>query len=52
MVEVPITFADRELGASKMSSAIVREALLRVAAWGTQARLSALRQMLGGEKRR
>jgi dolichol-phosphate mannosyltransferase len=52
VVEVPITFADRELGASKMSSAIVREALLRVAVWGTQARLSTLRHMLGGDRRR
>ncbi len=52
VVEVPITFADRELGASKMSSAIVREALLRVAMWGTQSRLSTLRHMLGGDKGR
>ena len=32
--EVPITFADRELGQSKMSGRIVVEALLRVTAWG------------------
>ena len=32
--EVPITFADRELGQSKMSGAIVVEALLRVTLWG------------------
>ncbi len=36
VVEVPITFAERERGASKMSSAIVREALWRVTVWGAQ----------------
>jgi dolichol-phosphate mannosyltransferase len=51
VVEVPITFADRERGASKMSSKIVREALLRVGIWGTQARLQALRQVFGGKRR-
>jgi dolichol-phosphate mannosyltransferase len=33
VAEVPITFSDRGLGESKMSSAIVREALLRVVVW-------------------
>lgn len=33
VVEVPITFTDRSAGESKMSGAIVREALLRVVAW-------------------
>lgn len=33
MTEVPITFTDRSLGQSKMSSAIVREAVLRVLVW-------------------
>jgi dolichol-phosphate mannosyltransferase len=50
VVEVPITFADRERGASKMSSKIVREALWRVGIWGTQARLQALRQVFGGKR--
>jgi dolichol-phosphate mannosyltransferase len=50
VVEVPITFADRERGASKMSSKIVREALWRVGIWGTQARLRALRQVFGGTR--
>lgn len=43
VVEVPIRFAERERGASKMSSSIVREALWRVTVWGTQARWNALR---------
>ena len=34
VVEVPITFADRERGESKMDSSIVREAFVRVTAWG------------------
>ena len=50
VVEVPITFADRERGTSKMSSKIVREALWRVGLWGTRARFDALRQVLGGKR--
>jgi len=34
VVEVPITFVERELGTSKMSRAIVAEALWRVTVWG------------------
>jgi dolichol-phosphate mannosyltransferase len=51
VVEVPITFADRERGASKMSSAVVREALWRVTAWGVEARRDALRRALRTEQR-
>lgn len=32
--EVPITFVERDLGASKMSNAIIREALVKVTGWG------------------
>ncbi|MFY1694024.1 MULTISPECIES: polyprenol monophosphomannose synthase [unclassified Solwaraspora] len=42
IVEVPITFAEREQGASKMSAAIVREALWRVTVWGLRARRDAV----------
>ncbi|MFC4110073.1 polyprenol monophosphomannose synthase [Micromonospora zhanjiangensis] len=38
-VEVPITFAERERGASKMSPTIVGEALWRVTVWGVRGRL-------------
>jgi dolichol-phosphate mannosyltransferase len=48
---VPITFAEREFGASKMSSAIVREALWRVTVWGVRARRDALRRTLRSESR-
>lgn len=34
VVEVPITFVEREAGTSKMSGAIIREALIKVTAWG------------------
>jgi len=34
VVEVPITFIEREHGTSKMSSAIVREALWLITTWG------------------
>ena len=34
VVEVPIEFVERELGDSKMTGSIVREALWRVTAWG------------------
>jgi dolichol-phosphate mannosyltransferase len=51
IAEVPITFAERERGASKMSSNIVGEALWRVTVWGAQARLASVKRALGaGEK--
>jgi dolichol-phosphate mannosyltransferase len=39
VAEVPITFVEREAGASKMSRTIVVEALWRVTVWGAAARL-------------
>ncbi|MFE7354605.1 polyprenol monophosphomannose synthase [Streptomyces sp. NPDC057543] len=38
VVEVPITFVDREIGDSKMSRDILVEALWRVTSWGVTAR--------------
>lgn len=38
VVEVPITFVDREVGDSKMSKDILVEALWRVTAWGVTSR--------------
>ena len=43
VVEVPITFVERVDGTSKMSSAIVLEALVRVTGWGVVRRLGWLR---------
>jgi len=34
IVEIPITFTERARGASKMSRAVIAEALIRVAQWG------------------
>jgi dolichol-phosphate mannosyltransferase len=45
VVEVPITFVERTQGRSKMTGAIVREALWRVTAWGLRQRLSQLRHV-------
>ncbi|WP_370145532.1 polyprenol monophosphomannose synthase [Kitasatospora sp. GAS206B] len=42
VAEVPITFVEREHGASKMSRNIVFEALWRVTVWGLQARVAKL----------
>ncbi|SFQ55305.1 dolichol-phosphate mannosyltransferase [Amycolatopsis arida] len=46
VVEVPITFTEREIGESKMSGSIVREAFLRVAGWGLRHRADQLRRLL------
>jgi dolichol-phosphate mannosyltransferase len=43
VAEVPITFVEREHGVSKMSRAIVIEALWRVTAWGLTSRLGVVR---------
>ena len=39
ITEVPITFVERERGASKMSNTVIFEAFSRVARWGIGARL-------------
>ena len=46
VTEVPITFAERERGESKMSGNIVREALLRVTEWGVAHRLAQAKGLL------
>ncbi|MFF4952117.1 polyprenol monophosphomannose synthase [Streptomyces chattanoogensis] len=44
VVEVPITFVDREHGDSKMSRDIMVEALWRITAWGIDTRVSRIRR--------
>jgi dolichol-phosphate mannosyltransferase len=39
VTEVPITFVERELGASKMSRTVILESFTRIAQWGISARL-------------
>ncbi len=46
VVEVPITFAERERGESKMNAAIVREALTRVTGWGLSYRAAQARALV------
>ncbi|GAB2467156.1 polyprenol monophosphomannose synthase [Jatrophihabitans fulvus] len=51
VVEVPITFVERELGESKMSQDIVKEALVRVSQWGVEHRRDQLRRAVARRKR-
>jgi len=50
IVERPITFVERELGASKMSGNIVVEAMVNVTKWGLTARWNTLTGKLGGKR--
>jgi dolichol-phosphate mannosyltransferase len=52
VVEVPITFVEREHGYSKMSGAIVREALVRVTAWGVHHRAGQLKGLVAVHRHR
>lgn len=47
VVEVPITFVEREVGDSKMSKDILVEALWRVTGWGLTARANKVGKLLG-----
>lgn len=47
VVEVPITFVEREYGQSKMSQKIVAEALVRTTWWGVKHRAGQLRALAG-----
>lgn len=49
VIEVPIVFVEREVGASKMSRAIIVEALISVTLWGARERA---RQVAGLVRRR
>jgi dolichol-phosphate mannosyltransferase len=47
VVEVPITFTERQIGDSKMSGSIVREAMLRVGSWGLRHRMNQVKRLFG-----
>jgi dolichol-phosphate mannosyltransferase len=47
LAEVPITFTEREIGESKMSGNIVKEALLKVTWWGMNHRIAKVRGAFG-----
>jgi dolichol-phosphate mannosyltransferase len=51
VVEVPITFIEREFGDSKMNKSIVAEALVRTTAWGIAYRTSQLKSRLTRRQR-
>ncbi|MGH3950155.1 MAG: polyprenol monophosphomannose synthase [Pseudonocardiaceae bacterium] len=46
VAEVPITFTEREIGESKMSGSIVREAVIKVGRWGVRRRAEQLSSLL------
>ncbi len=46
VVEVPITFTEREHGVSKMSSDVIREALIRVTKWGLRRRRDQVKALI------
>ncbi|KJK13382.1 dolichol-phosphate mannosyltransferase [Terrabacter sp. 28] len=52
VVEVPITFVEREVGVSKMGKDIVREALTSVTRWGVEHRVGQLRAVTQKARRR
>lgn len=52
VVEVPITFVEREYGESKMSREIVRESLVMVTTWGLRHRGDQLHAALSSARRR
>jgi len=52
VVEVPITFIEREVGVSKMGNDIVREALTNVTKWGIEHRVGQLRGVVGRARAR
>ena len=50
VVEVPITFVERERGDSKMSQRIVVEALIRTTLWGIEHRAKQLRRKAASQR--
>lgn len=51
VVEVPITFIEREHGDSKMSGGIVRESLWKVTMWGLRRRAAVVRELVVHHRR-
>lgn len=49
IVEVPITFIEREIGDSKMDGDVVRESMLRITGWGVRHRKRQLKGLLDRE---
>lgn len=49
VVEIPITFIEREIGDSKMDGDVVRESMTRITGWGVSHRLGQLKRLLDRE---
>lgn len=49
VVEVPITFVEREIGDSKMDGDVVRESMTRITRWGLAHRRQQLRRLIDRE---
>ena len=49
VVEVPITFIEREVGDSKMDGDVVRESMTRITGWGVAHRRDQLRRLIDRE---
>lgn len=49
VVEVPITFVEREIGDSKMDGDVVRESMARITGWGVAHRCQQLRRLVDRE---
>lgn len=50
VVEIPIRFADRQVGQSKMTGSIVTESVRRLTLWGIKERSRQLRSLLRGRR--
>lgn len=50
VLEVPITFIERQVGDSKMSGNIIRESLQRITTWGLQYRAGQLGELVRGRR--
>ena len=51
VVEVPITFVEREVGDSKMSRDVMTESLRLITGWGVRHRADQVRHLVGGRRR-
>ena len=51
IVEIPITFVEREVGVSKMSGDIMRESLVNITTWGVHYRANQVARLLSGRSR-
>lgn len=52
VVELPIEFREREIGESKMSGAVIGEAMTKVTAWGFQRRFAQIARLFGIGRRK